>query len=1008
MLGGGFDMTRASFARIERLLGIAIVAISAAILFAVFTVWIFVWMSVLLVLPFFVASLLLTCEVAVAQPRTMYKPQDIDNARQNLERYGWAQKIVSGWENEVEFAMQQAREFFEESIPELTPGTHYGQNCPHCVGRQSLMGSGSFNWSISAPEQLTCNDCGTGYPNEEYPETGVLECPRMGQTFTYYQTPEERANPEQPAEYVLKWLGARPTMTSFSGLIRYRKVSWAWRQALTLAKLYAVTGDIAYAERVVWILDSFARVFKNYLYHSYDGSVADWPPAEVAANMGEQEAIGGPRGGRFPREVIRHAYGLNQYDDYSTLHNGFWGAGRLNVHGKGSDAGPLIDMTVAYDVIRDAQYPDGRRLLDDDMEHRILNDLIVAGCTDMEHWDSLSNKGTAVLVLSAAIGMLLEQPQRVRHALDGFNRMLGVRYHFDGFYSESPAYAAHNFSNVRELPDLLYDYSDQPDYQPEEGPRLENLNPFTTGRFHLALQSLMRMLAPGNRLPVIGDTRENTGANILSAEVLAARLGGHYAGLLQTIQGASLSERGSEYALWYRPPDLDAEGAVELPLRSEWFPGWHVGVLRGGREANDTALYFNGNEHHWTLQTGHRQRDILSLSYYAYGEELASDRGYFSGSGQLLPDGRSGQRWTSSTLSHNLVVVDEEDQASRECGSNLELFGVKDGIEVIQASGFNVYPQCEDYRRTCALVQTSEEQPYVVDFFRVKGGQNHQYSFHCNGSLVELRPGQPAPQPVALNPAWSMWLNNARAVTPEVPYTFTWQFRDVSLDLIMLNTQDTLDRIIIADAPGWRVGTSSELEKPPIQQILAENRANNPDAALATQYAAVIVPYKTSASPVVAARLLENDLDSGALAVEVKLAGRTDYIISTLDQQPRRYGPVTVAGQFAFVSVDSQEHAVFGYLLNGVSLECGELQIALPEPNTTLKVQSVADRTFHLAEPLSAPPATRGSYLLAGQAPRTGFEIESAAGDAITVRDYPALACDEVTLLNSGCSRVAT
>ncbi|MFH1574698.1 MAG: heparinase II/III family protein, partial [Acidobacteriota bacterium] len=643
----------------------------------------------------------------------------------------------------------------------------------------------------------------------------------------------------------------------------------------------------------------------------------------------------------------------------------------------------------------------GRRLLDSETERRILDDLIVAGCTDMEHWDSLSNKGTAVFALSAAVGRLLMQPERVRHALDGFNRMLENRYHHDGFYSESPAYAAHNLSNISELPELLHGYSDPPGYRPEAGPRLDNLAPFTTGRYHLALQAMMRMLVPGNRLPVIGDTVYDTGPSIPCLEALAAHMGGHYAGLLEIVQGAGLSEKGSEYALWYRPADLRFEGPVELPLRSEWFPGWHVGILRGGRKANDTALCLNGNEHHWTLQTGHRQRDILSLSYYAYGEELVSDRGYFSGSSQLLPDGRSGQSWVRSTLSHNLVVVDEEDQADRGCGSNLELFGTAPGIEVVQASGFNAYPQCEDYRRTCVLVQAPEGQTYAVDFFRVRGGRTHQYSFHCNGSPATWEPGKPTLQPVDVGPTWGMWLSNPRAFTPEAPCTFTWQFRNVGLDLILLNTGDTLDRVVLADAPGWRRASPAELEKPPIRQVLAENRSRNPDVALATQYAAVIVPYRAAGSPVLSARLIENDADSGVLAVEVALAGRTDRIISTPDQQQRQYGPVTAAGQFAFVSVDDRGCAVQGYLLNGARLACGDLQIALPEPNTTLKVRSVADRTFHLAEPQPSPPAARGSYLLVGEDPRTGFEVESAEADAITVRDYPAIACDEVTVLNA-------
>ncbi len=989
-------MKRAYTAGMRLLAGTVVVAI-LGILLPAFDAWNLrsVLFAVLLCLP---VVLLVSCKTVLAQPRTMYKPGDIENARQNLQRYGWAEAIVRGWERSVAVAMQQDRAFFDTFIPELTPGTHYGQNCPHCVGKQSLMGGGHFTWGIDSPDEITCSACGTAYPNAQYPETGVLECARMGQRFTYYETPEEVADPENRAAHALKWGGDRPTMTSFSGHIRHCKGSWAREQALTLARLYAVTGEIGYAERVVWILDRFARVFPNYLYHSYDGSVADLPPAEVAANMGKEEAAGGPRGGRFPRGAIRHAYGLHQFEDYSTMNNGFWGAGRMSVHGKGSDAGPLFSLMVAYDLIRDAEYPDGRRLLDEHTERRILEDLILAGCADMEHWNTLSNKGTAVFVLCAAVGMLLEQPERVRHALDGFRRMLEARYHHDGFYAESPAYSAHNLANVYELTDLLHGYSDPPGYVPGEGERVESLDMFSSGRFHLSLLSLVRTLAPGNRMPVIGDTRYGTGADLRSVEILAARLGGEYAGLLELVQGAGLSQKGSEYALWYRPFDLRADAAT-LPLRSEWFPGWHVGVLRGGLKAKDAALYLNGNEHQWTVQTGHRHQDVLSLSIYAYGEELASDRGYFSGSDQRLLDGRSGQRWMRSTLSHNLVAVDEAEQANRACGSNLELFGVAPGVEVVQASGVNVYPQCEEYRRACVMVTTPEGQAYFVDFFRVKGGRTHQYGFHCNGSLVGGQPDLSTYDVEELPDVWAEWLENPRAITPGGPTAFTWQYRGVNLDLMVLNTPQ---RIVTADAPGWRIFTTEELERPPIGHILAENRAGGDEMALSSQYAAVVVPYKTGGSPVVGARLLGNDQDCGVLAVEVKLRGRTDYLISAMDQEERQFGPVTVAGQFGFVSVDDQGEAVQGYLLNGTVLGCGDLQISLAEASTRLKVQSVEDGTFRLAEPLPDAQAVVGSYLLAGEAPQTGFEIASASEDAITVRDYPAIVCDEIRVLNSG------
>ena len=968
------------------------------------------------VVPIVAAILLLGCCVwAPAQPRTLYRPADIENARESIERYEWARSIVAGWERSVEYAMQQDREFFEALIPDLTPGIHYGQTCPACVDPVLRRGERNVGWSVTAPDQLTCRDCGTVYPNEEYPETGILECPRMGQTFTYYQTPEERAlgpdaTIEQRREHAIIGLSHRPANISMSGLIRFYRAQWAWRQVIALARMYALTDDVAYAERVVWILDRFARVYPNYLYQSYDGSYADWPPAEVAESMGDPST---PRGGRFPPDAIRHPYELNRHSDeqgeYSTLHNGFWGAGRLNQHGSGSDSDPLFNFTVAYDLVRDARYDDGTPLVDAETDRRIVEDLIDAGCTDMDHWDDLSNKGVATRSLSAAVGLLLDQPERVRRGLDGFHAILEERYHFDGFYSESPAYARHNYLVMADLPDLLHGYSDPPGYDPPGGERVEDFRPFEVGHFNLALLAMVRMPAPGNLKPVIGNTTPGTVLAPRYAEVLAARLGGPYPGLLRASTGRSLSDYGTAYSLWYRSPDLQVQEQMSPPVRSEWFPGWHVAVLRGD-DPDRTALYLVGNEHRWTLRTGHRHADLLNLSLYAFGEELASDRGYFSGSGHRTPDGRVGQSWTGGTLSHNLVVVDEENQSGAPRGSNLELFGLAPGVEVVQASGFGVYEQCDEYRRTSALLRTPGGSPYVVDFFRVAGGETHQYTFHCNGSLVGIAPADPAPEPVELSATWAHWLDNPRAVTPDEPRRFTWEHNDVRLDLMLLNRSDTVQQVIVGDAPGWRRHTEAVRGVEPIHQILAENRTADDGALLATRYAAVMAPYEGDASEVLSAELIADDAESGAMAVEVRFAGRTDYVISAKDAQRRQFGPVTVAGEFAWVSVDDEGRVLGAYLLAGTELAFGDTRLELPEATTTLRVASVEDRTFHLAEPLPADLTANAWFALAegpepmtpdSPRPRTGFEIESADTESITVRDYPVLDCDEVTILHA-------
>jgi hypothetical protein len=147
-----------------------------------------------------------------------------------------------------------------------------------------------------------------------------------------------------------------------------------------------------------------------------------------------------------------------------------------------------------------------------------------------------------------------------------------------------------------------------------------------------------------------------------------------------------------------------------------------------------------------------------------------------------------------------------------------------------------------------------------------------------------------------------------------------------------------------------------------------------------------------------AARLLVDDPESGAMAVAVELEGRTDYILSAPDDRTRRYGPITMSGRFGFVSVDDHGKCVRAYLLDGTELRCGDTVVSATRARTTVRVASVTDRTFHLAEKLADAGSLAGKYLLAGD---TGYEIEAATETTITVRDYPAVPCDAVTILHS-------
>lgn len=904
-----------------------------------------------------------------AEPCTLYKVGDIANAKKNVAAHAWARRIVEGWKRHVQLVMKKDRDFVEEMISELTPWPTYGQNCPGCVGKKSSMGEcGLYRWNVREPEKLVCRYCGTVYPNPKHRETGKLVCSRMGQTFTYYETDAERAHPEdRSGKHAYRW-ASWPVHTSFSGLIRTYKAGYVIDRVLPLAKLYAITGEVRYAERAAWIMDRFARVYPNYLFHSYDGTYADCPPAEAAQELGRN-----PRGGKFAKELIVNAFGLHRRKDYATLNNGFWGAGRYSC--SGGDGSTILALTVAYDLIRDAKHADGTPLLTEEMDRRIVNDLILAGCRDSENWQAINNKCGPGRALSAAVGVLFERPESVRWAFNGFEQLMDRCFHFDGFCTESPSYSSMHLSLMRNIPEILRGYSDPPGYQPEKGKRIENLQPFDEiVCYRLALESMVRMLAPGRRYPVIGDTHYRARLSSVWAEILADRYGPQYAALLENAQGRKLGETGSQYALWYRDPDLKAESNAGLPLRTEWFPGWHVAVLRAGDPEGDAAFYLNGNCRH-----GHRHADTLGIIYYANGRELASDRGY------IWDDPRNA--WTRSTLAHNIVTVDGGDQNAPDRRSRLELFGITPGLELVQASA-KAYSQCERYQRTCVLVQVPGGGTYAVDFFRVRGGRLHQYGLNCNGTLVGLSTAKPKPVKREIR-----WLDNLRAVEPAGPFTVTWEYEGTRLDVTMLSR---VDRLIVADAPGWRSDSGSELDAPSIQQILAEREALGGGAA--SQYAAIMVPYTSAASPVLSTRLIENGAESGTMAVEVTLAGRRDFIVSTLDDEQRRIGPVTLNGRFGFVSVDGNGKVLQAYLLAGTKLSCGQTKMTLPEAMIPLQVKSVAGRTFRLSENLPRGLRAEGLCLLAGE---TGYEIESAAEDSITVRDYPAIDCEKIKILNA-------
>jgi len=143
----------------------------------------------------------------------------------------------------TERLVQQVMAFSDAQIDELILPKHGLQpepECPEC-------GHPGVEFSLDAPDRLTCPDCGAQITADSLPIDMELsgENP-LGETVTYECATVER-NP-----------------VCLAGAIRYARHHEMAAAARALAETYRATGDEALAERAVRIMERFAEVYPHW------------------------------------------------------------------------------------------------------------------------------------------------------------------------------------------------------------------------------------------------------------------------------------------------------------------------------------------------------------------------------------------------------------------------------------------------------------------------------------------------------------------------------------------------------------------------------------------------------------------------------------------------------------------------------------------------------------------------------------------------------------------------
>jgi len=214
--------------------------------------------------------------------------------------------------------------------------------------------------------------------------------------------------------------------------------------------------------------------------------------------------------------------------------------------------------------------------------------------------------------------------------------------------------------------------------------------------------------------------------------------------LLQALEVHGMSETVSLDDLFREPLDMEKvkrKAASLEPPQSTMAPLRGFAIMRTGEDNSRTELFFDYGFAH----AAHSHADRLNINLFAAGREFIPEMGYPEYMDHIAP---ATGGWTTHTVCHATVEVNEKRQLFSTFG-DIHGFVDTDGIKYADASCEDAYTHCgvDLYRRALVMIDIPGGA-YVVDLFRVRGGEQHDYLFHGPPVDVSLE-GLTLPEPSA-------------------------------------------------------------------------------------------------------------------------------------------------------------------------------------------------------------------------------------------------------------------
>lgn len=310
---------------------------------------------------------------------------------------------------------------------------------------------------------------------------------------------------------------------------------------------------------------------------------------------------------------------------------------------------------------------------------------------------------------------------------------------------------------------------------------------------------------------------------------------------------------------------------------------WNLALLRGGEGEDERVMWLD-----YDTGRAHQHYDGMNLGLYAKGLDLLPDFGY-------PPTGYGGHEtlqamWYVHTAAHNTVTVNGKCQPGPHwiheviAAGETSLWVDTDMVQGIRSNAPDMYEETTRYERTAWMTSVSDDDFYVLDVFRVAGGQDHA-KFTRSGfselttAGVNLKDGE--------NFVEKALLQNFRTDdSPGIGWTADFKIRDryevrePGAD-VHFRVHDFTDGACAGTLESWiNDGTYNDFREQWIPTIMTRRSG---DDGLVSTFVAVMAPWEVA--PFIKEIRRHEVMDEAGnvlagqhVAIEITLEdGRTDY-----------------------------------------------------------------------------------------------------------------------------------